>query len=276
MVTRSGIGTTTHVRSADGVAERLAGRWGIALGEQFAEGRSSTVHRCRWVDGTPAVMKVSADRELLAAQVGMLAMFAPSGRVPVVLAVDEDALVIEEVLPGTMAEDLPFAGLPALWADLLAALHDLPRRPVAPLRGRCEEFIARIGRRLDEPAIGRRVSAGMWARSVERCGRLPATQTGTVVLHGGLHLGNALDGGARGLVAIDPKACLGDPCFDAADLVVAGPGIGGRCAEVAMACGLDGDRLFGWSQVFALLLAMAHLGSNGDEMVIEELLTVAR
>jgi hypothetical protein len=42
------------------------------------------------------------------------------------------------------------------------------------------------------------------------------TQTTTVLLHGDLHLGNALDGGpSRGLIAIDPKACVGDPCFDA-------------------------------------------------------------
>nr|WP_225882432.1 aminoglycoside phosphotransferase family protein [Streptomyces aureocirculatus] len=37
------------------------------------------------------------------------------------------------------------------------------------------------------------------------------------LLHGDLHLGNVLDGGQRGLMAIDPKACAGDPCFDAVD-----------------------------------------------------------
>jgi streptomycin 6-kinase len=44
---------------------------------------------------------------------------------------------------------------------------------------------------------------------------------------------------------------------------------------VAAASGLDGDRLFGWSQVIAPLLAVAYLGNRGDETVIEELLAVS-
>ncbi|HUQ55754.1 aminoglycoside phosphotransferase family protein [Lentzea sp.] len=256
--------------------ERLERRWGFELGAPLEPGAVSVVFRCRWPDGTPAVLKLSPGAELLAAQAGMLGLFAASGRVPAVLAVDEDALVLEEVLPGTPAEDLPFDGLPALWAELLRALHAVPEQPVGPLRERCEEFLARIGRRRDDPAIGSRVSATIWARTVERCGKLLDTQGRTVVLHGDLHLGNALDGGPRGLVAIDPKACLGDPCFDAADLVVAGPGVEDRCERVAAACGLDGDRLFAWSRVFATLLAIGHLGGGGDGTAVEELLTVAR
>ena len=49
-----------------------------------------------------------------------------------------------------------------------------------------------------------------------------------------------------------------------------------RCEAVAAACGLDGDRLFAWSQVIATLLAVAHLGNGGPEAVIDELLTVSR
>ncbi|WP_312878289.1 aminoglycoside phosphotransferase family protein [Lentzea indica] len=133
------------------------------------------------------------------------------------------------------------------------------------LRGRCEEFFARIGRRLAEPEIGARISEAAWERAMRRCERLLDTETKTVLLHGDLHLGNALDGGQRGLMAIDPKACLGDPCFDAVDLVVAGAGQEGgaaRCEVVAAACGLDGDRLFGWSQVIAPLLAVAYLATG--------------
>jgi streptomycin 6-kinase len=198
--------------------------------------------------------------------------------VPAVLAADGDAVVLEEVLPGTLAENLPADAVPALWADLLAALHGVPTQPVGLLRGRCQEFFARIGRRLTEPAIGARISEATWGRAMRRCERLLDTETRTVLLHGDLHLGNALDGGPRGLMAIDPKACLGDPCFDAVDLVVAGAGregVAARCEVVAAACGLDGDRLYGWSQVIAPLLAIAHLGNGGDETVIEELLAVS-
>jgi len=99
-----------------------------------------------------------------------------------------------------------------------------------------------------------------------------------VLLHGDLHLGNALDGGpSRGLIAIDPKACLGDPCFDAVDYVVAGAGLEGveaRCQRVATACGLDGDRLYAWSRVIAPMVAIAYLTYDGPKPAIDELLAL--
>ncbi|WP_449488493.1 hypothetical protein [Streptomyces purpurascens] len=47
-------------------------------------------------------------------QVEMLRVFAPSGRVPTVLSADAQAgaMVLEEVLPGTEAEDMPQTSLP--------------------------------------------------------------------------------------------------------------------------------------------------------------------
>nr|WP_245757189.1 phosphotransferase [Amycolatopsis xylanica] len=101
------------------------------------------------------------------------------------------------------------------------------------LRGRCAEAFARIDRKLSD---------------------LPSVRgsSSPVLLHGGLHLGNALDGGpGRGLTAIDPKACVGDPCFDAVDYVVTGAGhegVSARATRVAEACGLDGDLGAGWSR----------------------------
>lgn len=278
LAARFGPGVAGWCAEVPELVARLAGEWGLAVGEALEPGAVSVVLRCRWPDGTPAVLKLSPDRELLAAQTRMLGLFAGSGRVPAVLASDGDAVVLEEVLPGTLAEDLPASALPGLWADLLAALHGVPQQPVGLLRGRCEEFFARIGQRLAEPAVAARISEAAWARAMRRCERLLDTETRTVLLHGDLHLGNALDGGQRGLMAIDPKACLGDPCFDAVDLVVAGAGAEGvavRCELVANACGLDGDRLYGWSQVVAPLLAIAHLRNGGDETVIEELLAVS-
>ena len=42
-----------------------------------------------------------------------------------------------------------------------------------------------------------------------------------MLLHGDLTPVNVLDGGVeRGLVAIDPAPCVGDPAFDAIDLVL--------------------------------------------------------
>ncbi|MFB6814083.1 aminoglycoside phosphotransferase family protein [Streptomyces sp. NPDC056347] len=263
---------------------RLTSRWGLSLGEPLPDGASSVALRCRWPDGTPAVLKISPERALLVEQAGMLRWFAASGRVPAVLAADEDAgaMVLEEVVPGTPAEDMPAVSLPGQWADLLAALHGVapPPRPPRVLRGRCEEAFTRVGRRLSEPAISARMDVTVWDRAIRRCERLLDTEAATVLLHGDLHLGNALAGGTeRGLMAIDPKACVGDPCFDAVDYVVAGAGLEGvedRCARVAAACGLDGDRLRAWSQVIAPFAAIAHLGGGGEEPVIDELLAWSR
>ncbi|WP_062214408.1 aminoglycoside phosphotransferase family protein [Streptomyces sp. NBRC 109706] len=263
---------------------RLASRWGLTLDGPLPDGASSVTLRCRWPDGTPAVLKLSPERALLAEQTRMLARFAPSGRVPAVLAFDEHAgaMVLEEIVPGTPADDLPAASLPARWAELLAALHSVPPppRPTRTLRGRMEEAFARVGRRLTEPAIAARLDTAAWDLAVRRCERLLDTPSTTVLLHGDLHLGNVLDGGReRGLMAIDPKACVGDPCFDAVDYVVAGAGtdgVGARCARVAAACGLDPDRLHAWSRTIAPFAAVAHLASGGPEPAIDELLTLTR
>ncbi|MFC3452046.1 phosphotransferase [Amycolatopsis speibonae] len=265
------------------LAARLAARWGFTLGELFDSGASSVVLRCRWSDGTPAVLKLSPDGALLAKQLEMLRVFAPTGRVPAVLAADADAgaMMLEEIQPGTAAEDLPSSSLPARWGELLTALH-----AVAPpadwqwtLRGRFEESFDRIGRRLADPAIGARIGEDTWQRAIERCEALLDTQDKVVLLHGDLHLGNVLDGGAaRGLIAIDPKACVGDPCFDAVDYVVAGAGhegVDARCRLVADACGLDVDRLYAWSRVVAPMFAIAHLTYGGPERALGELLALA-
>ncbi|WP_435156115.1 aminoglycoside phosphotransferase family protein [Amycolatopsis sacchari] len=203
---------------------------------------------------------------------------------PAVLATDAEAgaTVLEEILPGTEAEDLPAATLPPLWGKLLAALHAASPPVGWPwhLRGRCEEAFDRIGPRLSDPAIAAGISEPDWQRAIRRCETLLDTQAANVLLHGNLHLGNVLDAGpARGLVAIDPKACVGDPCFDAVDYAVAGAGHEGveaRCQRPAAACGLDGGRLFAWSRVVAPMAAIAHLTYGGPEPVIDELLALSR
>lgn len=262
---------------------RLASRWGLVLGGPLLDGASSVTLRCRWPDGTPAVLKIGPERELLAEQAVMLGWFAPSGRVPAVLALDaaEGAMVLEEVVPGTPVAELPPPG-PGPWAELMAALHGVAPAATTPrlLRGRMEEAFARVGRRLAEPAVGARLDAAAWDRALGRCERLLDTETTTVLLHGDLHPGNVLDGGAgRGLVAIDPKACAGDPCFDAVDFVVAGAGWEGveaRCAGVAAAYGLDPDRLHAWSRVDAAFAAVARLGAGDEGPAVEELLALTR
>lgn len=218
------------------LADEIATRWGLELGERYAYGASSVVLHCVQSEGTNAVLKLSPDPPFLADQAAMLSLFAPSGKIPAVLAVDETAgaVLLESVEPGLGADELPHPPSPQAWGGLIRALHGATAPPPGfprDLRGRCDESFARIGRRLAEPPISRQVSAADLDRGASRYAVLLATAPSQVLLHGDLHLGNVLDGGpVRGLVAIDPRACVGDPCFDAVDYALdgAGPAVPGR------------------------------------------------
>jgi hypothetical protein len=97
------------------------------------------------------------------------------------------------------------------------------------------------------------------------------------------------DGGAaRRLVAIDPRACVGDPCFDAVDYLLDGAGrdgadgIGARCAALAAASGLDAGRLHDWCRAVAPIVAITYLRRPGSprrpgwQEAVTELLALAR
>jgi streptomycin 6-kinase len=252
------------------LARSFAARWTLDLGEPFPAGNSSVAIRCTRSDGSPAVLKLSPDLPVVAEQVTTLKLFGASDRVPAVLAADlpAGAVLLELIEPGTTASELQPPPSTRDWAGLMTALHRVPVPPGYPrdLRAQCEGFFDRIGRRVSEPEIGRWVSAADVARGAIRCEALLATESTRVLLHGDLHLANVLDGGkARGLVAIDPRACVGDPCFDAVDYLLDGAGrdgmdgIDARCAGLAAASGLDAGRLHDWCRAIAPIMAIIHL-----------------
>jgi streptomycin 6-kinase len=79
---------------------------------------------------------------------------------------------------------------------------------------------------------------------------------------------NVLDGGeARGLVAIDPAPCMGDPAFDTVDLVLwraeDARTITVRAEQVAAAIGADARRVLSWCAAFAGMIALELADSGG-------------
>jgi streptomycin 6-kinase len=262
-------------------ADHAAARWGLVLGDVLPAGNSAVTLRCMLPDGAAAVLKLSPDHRFMAEQVAMLRLFSPTGRVPAVLHADLGigVVVMEAIEPGTRAAELPQPPTARQWADMLTALHGVspPEDPLPDLR--CEGFLTRIGRRIAEPAIGARVRPADLDRAARRCDALLATQTTRVVLHGDLHLRNVLDGGHRGLIAIDPIAGVGDPCFDAVDYVLDGAGRDGvdnRCAALAQVCGFDADRLHDWAAAVAAVVAILRIGAGAPEPEVDELLALAR
>jgi len=189
-------------------------------------------------------------------------------------------MLMEAIEPGIAADALADPPTMRQWSDLVADLHRIdPAAGSRSLAARCEEFFARIGRRLAEP----RISHATWARAMNRCRTLLATQPVRVLLHGDLQLGNVLHAGpARGLVAIDPKACIGAPCFDAVDYLLAAAGnpadphaVTTRGHTFAETHGLDPGRLHIWCRVVAPVVAVALISSQADEPAVAELLALA-
>ncbi len=241
------------------VAE-LAAEWELTVGEPFERGNSSVAFRCSGPRGA-TVLKMCPKPRFVAEEVRMLGLFATSGRVPLVVEQVRDALLMELVEPGTPVEKLPCPSATA-YAEFLRDLHSAGSPDAAPrqLYGWTEVLF--------ESAARRGVDLGS-ARDMRD--ELIATQTREVLLHGDLHLGNVLDGGARGLVAIDPTACAGDPCFDAVDYVLEGTSsaeIVRRRDELAKAADLDVERLDAWCRVTAPIGA-SHVNPRHAAAILE-------
>jgi streptomycin 6-kinase len=222
----------------------LAARWDLDLEARIGRGRSAITFRCTGPHGV-GVLKICPDPSIITEEVQMLRLLLPSGRVPVVFAHEGEAALIEWIGSGVLAEDLPLPPSGTEYAAFLRDLHSvpLPHRPPRRLHGWTEVLF--------ESAKRRGADLG---DSPELRDELISTQPREVLLHGDLHLGNVLDGEERGLVAVDPICCVGDPCFDAIDFALEGTTceeILRRRDELAKAYDLDLERLDRWCRVTA-------------------------
>ena len=282
LVRRFGSGAAEWAAGLSALVADCARRWRLEAGEPFAGGALSVVIRVRMADGRPAVLKLSPDAPSLVEQAGMLRLFEPSGRVPAVLAEAPGALLLEAVQPGTEMDAGPQRPTPAEFAELLADLHAVDPPPGADLsdvRQLAEQFVRDAMGRLAEPAVAARLHRSDFERALDELDDLSAVPSPTVLLHGDLHLGNVLDGGPRGMVAIDPMARLGDPCWDAVDYVLDGAGrqdgMAYRLHALSAEARLDAGRLHAWCRVAAAATAIQAL-RPGQERVVDELLALAR
>lgn len=275
LVRRFGPGVRPWVAGLPALVGHLAARWEIVVGEPFPHGASSVAFRATAADGSPVVLKVSPDVPFVTEQVAVLRLFADSGRVPAVLAEHGGAVLMAEIRPGTTVRSMPVPPSPAAYAALLTALHAVPL-PSADVVSRGVRSI--MERFLDGARGEPHLRDTDFARALAELDRLTATPAPQALVHGDLHLSNVLDGGEHGLCAIDPKACRGDPCFDAADYVAAGAGVDGelrRRLDGLAAAGYDPDRVLGWCRAGAPALA-APLLRAGEHRAAAELLALVR
>jgi streptomycin 6-kinase len=243
----------------------LAARWGLEWGTLIQRGSMSVVIRCRTVDGRPAVLKASPDRGRVAHEAAALAGWK-TVHVPAVLAVDEGvgALLIEAVEPGTpLMESGAYPKMESLVA-LLTSLHvdGVPDSAYRSVPDRVAYlFDAGMKNYERRPDLAERIPRELYERGRELAMRLAGNTPATVLLHGDLTPANVLDGGEeRGLVGIDPAPCLGDPAFDALDLVLWRAEdertIAARAERLAPAIGAEPERLLEWCSAFAAMAAL--------------------
>ena len=263
----------------------LAERWQIELRSLIQRGTFSVVIRCRTADGRPAVLKISPDQTRIRAEAAALARWT-TDHVPDVYAVDGGvgALLMEAIEPGTPLVESPERPSMASVAALFRSLHESgsPDPGYQPLAKRIAHLFE-SSRKLYawKPDLVELVPPELCERSRELAQRLAADAAEAVLLHGDLTPVNVLDGGeARGLVAIDPAPCIGDPAFDAIDLVLwraddAGT-VARRIDELAALRAWDPRRLHDWCAAFAGMVALEIAeASSGSPAELQPLLALA-
>ncbi len=261
----------------------LAERWDVAYESLIPRGTMSAVLRCRLADGRAAVLKISPDQTRLAAEAAALAWWQ-GDHAANVIAVDESAgaLLTEAIEPGTpLAVSRVYPELAEV-AELLAALH--AARPVnrtyPSAADRAANLFVSSSRLYDRhPQLAELVPTALHERGRRLAERLAHDPSAKVLLHGDLTPNNVLDGGRRsGLVAIDPAPTVGEPAFDAVDLVLwqaeSLDVVEARAESLASAVGTRADRLLDWCRAFAAMSAL-ELASFDATARLDTLLALA-
>jgi streptomycin 6-kinase len=252
LLARHGPGVDAWFEALPRRTAELAERWGLELGEPIPRGNTSLLLRCTR-EGRAGVLKLSPEPALAAEEARALRAWGPTGRAPEVWEHEGDALLLEAIEPGIALSDGARRPARDELATLLEGLHAAPADGFPPLAERVEfVFEHWIGR-----SSGERAAALRGGHVLAR--ELAGTYDGPPVLvHGDLHLANVLESD-RGLIAIDPRACAGDPAFDAVDFVLryasGGRELDARVEELAPLAGGDPERLAGWCRAFAPMVA---------------------
>ncbi|MGQ0779255.1 MAG: aminoglycoside phosphotransferase family protein [Pseudonocardiales bacterium] len=266
MLDRHGAVAQAWLDRLPALVEELCLRWRLRTTAMLAGG-TSVVLRCLREEGSGAFLKVVPHVEIARIEAVALRAWDRHSGVVGLLDVDPDrgALLLEAIEPGLALSERD-GTMP--WDAVTVLLRQLPVGP--PPGALLPSLVERVdaGFRLWTRRRARLetdlLDAATMARSHSYALELAAS--GPIrLLHGDLHPGNVLDGGrSRGLVAIDPRPCLGDPNFDGVDWVHVGLDDAGQVVgRTRMLAGrvphFDIARLVEWSRATAAMPAVAHL-----------------
>jgi streptomycin 6-kinase len=186
------------------VVAQLEERWRLTVGRELPGGLLSCVRAATTHDGLPAVLKIGAYPRT---HHEIASLRAWGGRsAPQLLEADEElqAMLLERIEPGTRPDDAPAE----IVAVVLEGLH-VPPPPGLPT---LESIVARRIENAERDGRTSRQKAD-WARAA--AARLARDAPAPVLVHGDFDERNLLVCTRRGLCAIDPLPCAGDPAYDA-------------------------------------------------------------
>jgi streptomycin 6-kinase len=227
--------------SLPAVIEEVAATWRLELGVELPGGHLSYVCEATTADGASAVLKVGPPWPRGRDEITALRMWEGRGA-PLLLRSDESqhALLLERIAPGTH----PDPGEPTEVARVLQAIHLQAPGGLPPLGETVE-------RRLMWASDQGRASKEKLAWAMATLAELERTAPPAVLLHGDFDERNLLVCARRGLCAIDPLTCVGDPAYDAAYWVHANrrKGRRARLEAIVAATGLPRDRVRDWAGI---------------------------
>jgi streptomycin 6-kinase len=287
LMTRFGPGAAAWCDALPDLVARYCQRWDLEL-DRGLSGGTARVYAGRQSGGRGVVLKLTPEPPIAAQEARALRAWAGTPHAVDLLAADtgDGALLLERIEPGTPVReerDVPPAGE---MAGLLAGLHGAGGAGGDGTEGRpalangLEGLFTRIGEHLDDPRVAPLVTPAQLAGG-RRLARELAAGGPAVLLHGDLHLANILRAGPeRGLGAIDPRPCTGDPAWDAVDWALEQATMAGAVRErigqlCALVPGLDGDRLWRWCQAVAAVIAVLRLRQRPLDATIPFLLGLA-
>lgn len=182
-------------------------RWDLVPDGELIETPSSLLLPVRH-NGVPAMLKIAREKEERRGG-AVMAWWNGDGAVKV-LARHGEALLLDRATGSRSLAAMVAAGQDDEASRILC---EVTMRLHAPRPGPPPELVP-LTRWFEALAPAARTHGGLLVEADRAAQALLAEPRDVVVLHGDIHHGNVLDGGARGWLAIDPKGLSGERTFD--------------------------------------------------------------
>ncbi|WP_051298284.1 aminoglycoside phosphotransferase family protein [Arthrobacter castelli] len=263
LLDRFGTGARAWIDDFPAIVSELCRKWTLEPHTVHTGGTGAIIECAARVDGTRYALKLSPERTVTEEEAAALTYWAHAHTV--VDLVDTDttrSALLLEWLPDASTLTLD-TGVDVEVTGLIADLFGRQRVPPSNVPSGRErvDFVFELWDRRRRALADPPISTEVWHRCHTAARDMAGD--GDSLLHGDLHPGNILRvGDGRGIVAIDPRPCIGDPAMDLVDLAMTGTTsetqIRSRCRQLAgIADPIDADRIWSWCRSFAPLMAVS-------------------